>query len=79
MNIVALLKSPIAWGVAGLLAAVLAVGVIYHKGEVAGAANVTAAVEHTTNLEIEKARKDRDAADEKVRIAPPDVVIDATR
>jgi len=65
------------------LAAVLAIGVItqaiYRKGQTAGAANVTAAVEHTTTVEIEKARKDKDDADEKVRTAAPDAVIDSTR
>lgn len=79
MNLLALIKSPVAWSVAGALAAVLAIAVVYHKGENAGAAEVTAAVEHTTNLEIEKARKDKDAADEKVRTAAPDIVIDSTR
>ena len=79
MNPLSLLKSPIAWGVVAVLAAVLAVAVIYRKGETAGAASVTAAVEHTTNVEIEKARKDKDAADEKVRTSPADAVIDSTR
>jgi hypothetical protein len=79
VNLLPLLRSPIAWCAAAALAAVLAVAAIFHKGEKAGAADVTAAVEHTTNLEIEKARKDKDVADEKVRTAAPDVVIDSTR
>lgn len=79
MTLLAPLRSPIVWCAAAALAAVLAVGMIFHKGETAGAADVTAAVEHTTNLEIEKARKDKDVADEKVRTAAPDVVIDSTR
>jgi hypothetical protein len=79
MTLLALLRSPIAWCAAAVLAAVLAVAAIFHKGETAGVAEVTAAVEHTTNLEIEKARKDKDVADEKVRTAAPDVVIDSTR
>jgi ABC-type transport system involved in cytochrome c biogenesis permease component len=79
MNLLALLKSPIAWCAAAALAAILAVATIFHKGEKAGAADVTAVVEHTTNLEIEKARKDKDVADEKVRTTAPDVVIDSTR
>ena len=83
MTFLALLKSPVAWGVAAALAAVLALGVmtrvIYREGKTAGAANITAAVEHTTTVEIEKARKDKDDADEKVRTAAPDAVIDGTR
>ena len=79
MSLLALLRSPIVWCAAAALAAALTVGVIFHKGETAGAADVTTAVEHTTNLEIEKARKDKDVADEKVRTAAPDVVIDSTR
>lgn len=47
--------------------------------EGAGAANVTTAVEHTTNVELEKARKDKANADEKVRTEPQDQVIDSTR
>jgi len=79
MTPLALLKSPIAWAVAAALAAVLAIGIIYRKGETAGAADITAIVEHTATVEIEKARKDKDDADEKVRIAAPDSVIDSTR
>jgi hypothetical protein len=79
VNLLALLKSPVAWCAAAALAAILTVAAIFHKGETAGAADVTAAVEHTTNLEIEKARKDKDVADEKVRTAAPDAVIDSTR
>jgi hypothetical protein len=79
MNLLTLLRSPVAWCAAAALAAVLAAATIFHKGEKAGAADVTAAIEHTTNLEIEKARKDKDVADEKVRTAAPDVVIDSTR
>ena len=79
MTPLALLKSPIAWAAAAALAAVLAIGIIYRKGETAGAADITAAVEHTATVEIEKARKDKDDADEKVRIAAPDSVIDSTR
>lgn len=79
MTPLALLKSPIAWAVAAALAAMLAIGIIYRKGETAGAADVTATVEHTATVEIEKARKDKDDADEKVRIAAPDSVIDSTR
>ncbi len=74
-----LLKSPITWIVAAVLATVLAVAVVYHKGESAGSADATAAVEHTTDLAIENARKDKDAADEKVRTSAPDAVIDSTR
>ena len=79
MNLLALLKSPIAWSVGAALAAAIAIAVIYHKGETAGAASITAAVEHTTNVEIEKARKDKEVADEKVRTSPADAVIDSTR
>jgi hypothetical protein len=79
MNPLALLKSPVAWSVAAVLAAAIAIAVIYRKGETAGAASVTTAVEHTANVELEKARKDKDAADEKVRTSPADAVIDSTR
>ena len=79
MNALTLLKSPIAWALAAALAAAIAVVVIYGRGRMAGAAGETAAVEHTTNLEVEKARKDKDAADEKVRTTAPDAVIDSTR
>ena len=79
MNALGLLKSPICWAIAAVLATVIVLAVIYHKGESAGSADVTAAVEHTTNLEIEKARKDKDAADEKVRTSAPNAVIDSTR
>jgi hypothetical protein len=79
VNLLALLKSPAVWCAAAALAAILTVAAIFHKGETAGAADVTAAAEHTTNLEVEKARKDKDVADEKVRTAAPDVVIDSTR
>jgi len=79
MTLLSLLKSPIAWSVAAALAAAIAITVIYHKGETAGAASVTTAVEHTANVELEKARKDKDAADEKIRTSPADAVIDSTR
>jgi hypothetical protein len=79
MNPLALLKSPVAWSVAAVLATAIAIAVIYRKGETAGAASVTTAVEHTANVELEKARKDKDAADEKVRTSPADAVIDSTR
>ena len=79
MNPLAILKSPIAWGVAAAIATLIAIGVTYHKGETAGAASITTAVEHTANVELEKARKDKDAADEKVRTSPADAVIDSTR
>ncbi len=79
MNLLSLLKSPIVWSVAAMLAAAIAIAVIYGKGETAGAASVTTAIEHTANVELEKARKDKDAADEKVRTSPADAVINSTR
>jgi hypothetical protein len=79
MTLLSLLKSPVAWSVAAVLATAIAIAVIYRKGETAGAASVTTAVEHTANVELEKARKDKDAADEKVRTSPADAVIDSTR
>ena len=79
MNPLSLLKSPIAWSVAAALVAAIAIVVIYSKGETAGASSVTTAVEHTANVELERARKDKDAADEKVRTSPADAVIDSTR
>ena len=42
MNLLALLRSPITWCAAAALAAILAVGAIFHRGEKAGAADVTA-------------------------------------
>jgi hypothetical protein len=74
-----LLKSPITWIVAAVLATAVALTAVYDKGESAASADATAAVEHTTDLAIEKARKDKDAADEKVRTSAPDAVIDSTR
>jgi hypothetical protein len=79
MSLLALLKSPVTWCVVAALTAVFATATIFHNGEEAGAADIAATVEHTTNLEIEKARKDKDVADEKIRTAAPDVVIDSTR
>ena len=79
MNPLALVKSPLAWAAAAGIAVLIAVAVIYHKGESAGASAVTSAVEHTTNKAIEDARKDKDKADAKVRTDPPDAVIDSTR
>jgi hypothetical protein len=79
MNLLSLLKSPVAWSVAAVLATAIAIAVIYRKGETVGAASATTAVEHTANVELEKARKDKDAADEKVRTSPADAVIDSTR
>jgi hypothetical protein len=79
MSVLASLKSPITWAIAAILATGSILIVIYERGETAGAADVTAAVEHTTNLKVENARKDKDAADEKVRTISPDAVIDSTR
>jgi len=79
MNLMSLLKSPLVWSVGAVLAAAIAIAMIYRQGETAGTASVTAAVEHTANVELEKARKDKDAADEKVRTSYVDAVIDSTR
>lgn len=67
--------------VAGLAVAAVggAIGYIYHKGERAGADKVDAAVERTTNTEVEKARKEQRDAEKKVRESSPDAVIDSTR
>ena len=79
MNPLALLKSPLAWAAAAGIAVLITVAVIYHEGETAGEASVTAAVEHATTKAIEGARTDKEKADEKVRTDPPDAVIDSTR
>ena len=79
MSVLALSRSPGVWAVAAVLVTLGAVAFTYHKGETAGSTDVTTAVEHTTSLEIEKAREEKDAADEKVRTAAPDAVIDSTR
>jgi hypothetical protein len=79
MNPLALVKSPLTWIALAVLGTAIAIAVIYRKGETAGAASVTTAVEHTANVELEKARKDKDAADEKIRTSPVDAVIDSTR
>jgi hypothetical protein len=55
------------------------VAYIYNKGDSAGSAKVTSAVEHTTNVEVQGARKSKEATDEKVRTDPADAVIDRTR
>jgi hypothetical protein len=78
MNLLAFIRSPITWVVLAVIGTAIVLGWTFDKGETAGGAAVTAAVEHTTNVEIEKARKDKDVADEKVRIAAPDTVIDST-
>ena len=79
MNPLALLKSPLAWAAAAGIAVLIAVAAIYHKGEMAGEAGVTLAVEQATTKAIEGARTDKEKADEKVRSDPPDAVIDSTR
>jgi hypothetical protein len=61
------------------LALLIGAAVIYHKGEKAGSANVRSAVERTTNTEIEKARKERENADEKTRNTPYDNRVDGLR
>jgi hypothetical protein len=64
----------------GLLAMLSGIAIWLVKNlEGAGAAKVEAAVEHATNTAVENARKDKEAADEKVRISPADAVIDSTR
>jgi hypothetical protein len=69
----------LSFGPKAAVAATIAIAVIYGKGETAGAASATTAVEHTANVELEKARKDKDAAAETVRTSPADAVIDSTR
>lgn len=63
----------------GAAAAVLLLMLVFHKGERAGSDGVKAAVEATTNTEVEKARKEQQDAEDKVRAMPRDAVIDSTR
>jgi len=79
MNPLAIIRLPITWVALAAIGTAIVLGWTFHKGETAGEAAVTTAVEHTTNVEIEKARKDKDVADEKMRTAAPDAVIDSTR
>lgn len=71
--------SPIGLCLIGAVAGLVLIAVVYSKGEHAGSSGVTSAVEHATNAATEKARKDKEAADEKARNAPIGDVIDRTR
>lgn len=53
-----------------------AVAFIYTKGEKAGSASVTNAVQQKTIEEIDKARKSREQTDEKVRHTPYNDLVD---
>ena len=67
-------------GATAIAIAVLAVvNHIYGKGEKAGAANVTNAVQLETIRKTEEARKEKGQDDEKVRDKPIDAVIDGLR
>lgn len=78
-GLLSLLRSPVAWVVIATLGVVIVLKVVYSKGETAGKTGVTTQVEHTTNVEIDQARKQKERADEKVRDTPLDSVIDSTR
>lgn len=61
------------------IAATATIGFVYHKGEVAASAVVTSAVEHTTNVTVEKAVQTKEKADAKVNALPDDAAIDLTK
>lgn len=70
----------LAVGAALLVIGVLwAVGLIYVKGEKAGAGAVTSAVQADTIRKTEEARKQKERANEAVRDKPLDAVIDGLR
>lgn len=73
------LTSKVGLGVIAALLVLAGVWFVFHKGEKSGANAVTSAVEHATNDATEKARKDKEAADEKARTDPLDAVILRTR
>jgi hypothetical protein len=75
----AVIRSPLAWIAAAVIGTAVALGFTFHKGEESGEAVVATKILETTTKATEDARKDKEQADEKVRTAPPDVVIDSTR
>ncbi len=76
---VAFIRSPLTWIVAAVIGTAAVIGWTFHKGEKAASAEITSAVEKTTVDAIERAQRDKEKADEKVRSDPPDRVIDSTR
>ena len=60
-------------------ATLFAVNRIYSKGEKAGAGDVATKVQAETIKQTEKARQDKEKADEAVRDKPVDAVIDGLR
>lgn len=77
--LIPILKSPITWIAAAVLATLAVLGVVYGKGEKAGASNVTTKVQETTIKTLDAARTDKEKANEKVRNTPLDAVIDGLR
>ncbi len=64
----------------GLVALIVSgVAVIYSKGEKAATAAVTSAVEHTTNVTLEKTRVTKEKSNATVRDLPDDAVVDLTK
>lgn len=59
-----------------VIGALLLVNHIYRKGEAAGAAKVTTAIQEKTIKDLDAARKGKAETDEKVRNKPIDAVID---
>ena len=54
-------------------------GWVYHKGEHAGSSDVTAKVNAETVEQLDKARQEKEKANETVRSSSPDANIDRTR
>lgn len=74
-----ILKSPITWMVAVAIAAVILIAVVYSKGERAGASKVETEVQRETVKQIDRARTEKNKADDAVRSKPIDEVIDGLK
>lgn len=77
--LIPILKSPITWIVAAVVATLIVLGIVYSKGEKAGSSGVTTKVQETTIKTIDAARTSKGKAEDAVRNTPLDAVIDGLR